>query len=388
MLLIPTDDFLNSPDGEKQPIYFNVAVVTISVFLFIFSIILISSSIKSFGYSLAAYTQAATSNPFIGLFIGLLSTALLQSSSTTTTITVAAVASGSISLEGAIPIILGANIGTTITSTIVSMGYITQNSEFRKAIAAATVHDFFNILMVLIVFPLEINYHILQNASYFLTNLFEIEELGIPRFSFTFYFKWLNSWLIERSNGLVMLLFAVVLLFICIKFISSLLLNILIGKTKKQFETTIFNNTAKSFGWGLLLTSIVQSSTLTTSLIVPLVATSKVQLRRAFQFILGANIGTTITALLAATFQSGAAVQLAVVHLLFNTLGVLIFLLIPNISKIPIFLASKLAAITMRMRIIGFSYILFAFFLVPFSLIYFSKGFEKKSDPKEVPYED
>ena len=97
----------------------------------------------------------ATSNPFTGLFIGLLITALIQSSSTTTSLVVALVASGSISIESAVPLIMGANIGTTITSTIVSLGFINRKKEFRRAVAAGTYHDFFNILTALLLFPLQ-----------------------------------------------------------------------------------------------------------------------------------------------------------------------------------------------------------------------------------------
>ncbi|MEJ2004323.1 MAG: Na/Pi symporter, partial [Cyclobacteriaceae bacterium] len=112
-------------------------------------------SFNNLGREVAESIITATSNPFIGLFIGLLVTALIQSSSTTTSMIVALVASGSITLANAVPMIMGANIGTTLTSTIVSLGYIAKREEFKRAIAAGTVHDFFNILTVLILFPLE-----------------------------------------------------------------------------------------------------------------------------------------------------------------------------------------------------------------------------------------
>ena len=84
------------------------------------------------GQDMAQTIDIATSNPFIGLFIGLIITAILQSSSTITSMAVAAVAAGSITLENAIPIVMGANIGTTLTSTIVSMSYVTKAKEFRR----------------------------------------------------------------------------------------------------------------------------------------------------------------------------------------------------------------------------------------------------------------
>lgn len=351
---------------------------------------LMISSIDSFGFSFSQYVINTTSNPFIGLFIGLLATALLQSSSTTTTIIVAAVASETVTLEGAIPIVLGANIGTTLTSTIVSMGYITKTSEFRKAVAAGTIHDLFNIIMVVIFFPIEMKYHVLENCSQIIANQFSIKSTSFlgDGYGFSAFFHTINDWLISHTSHIFTFGFAMILLFVCIKFISKLLYDILIGRAKKQFETTVFSNTLKSFSWGLFITSAAQSSSLTTSLIVPLVATGKVKLIRAFQFILGANIGTTITALLAAIFQSQAAIEIALVHLLFNTTGVLMVILIPYLSTIIVFLAEKLGQYTLKLRIVGFIYILFTFFLFPFTLIYVSQGFEKKSDTLEISAED
>ncbi|MEM6736557.1 MAG: Na/Pi symporter [Bacteroidota bacterium] len=385
-----TNDIEESKKEKKYPGYISVFAVLGAVLLFLFSIMLMISSINSFGFSFSQYVVSATSNPFIGLFIGLLATALLQSSSTTTTIIVAAVASETVTLEGAIPIVLGANIGTTLTSTIVSMGYITKTNEFRKAVAAGTIHDLFNIIMVVIFFPIEIRYRVLENCSQIIANQFSIKSTSFlgDGYGFSAFFNTINNWLISHINHIFTLGFAIILLFICIKFISKLLYNILIGRAKKQFETTIFSNTLKSFSWGLFITSAAQSSSLTTSLIVPLVATGKVKLIRAFQFILGANIGTTLTALLAAIFQSQAAVEIALVHLLFNTAGVLIVILIPYLSTVMVFLAEKLGEYTLKLRIVGFIYILFTFFLLPFTLIYVSRGFEKKPDTWGIISED
>lgn len=64
----------------------------------------------------------------------------------------------------AIPMVMGANLGTTITNTIVSLGHIRDRGEFRRAFAAATVHDFFNLLAVFIFLPLELMFGLLQRA--------------------------------------------------------------------------------------------------------------------------------------------------------------------------------------------------------------------------------
>ncbi|MEM7297248.1 MAG: Na/Pi symporter [Bacteroidota bacterium] len=363
------------------------AVITVSVFVFLMSISLMGLSIGTLTGETSTVILGAIENPFIGLFIGLLSTALLQSSSTVTSILVAAVAARGINLSDAIPIVMGANIGTTLTSTIVSMGYITKKKEFIRAVSAGTVHDFFNIFMVVLLFPLEMKYHFLESGSHYISTFIGFDQAAVKTgYNPLKFFTLINSWVVDKTGGVVGLVLSVILLFTCLKFISKLLYNTLIGKTKKKFETTVFSNTFKSFGWGLLITSAAQSSSLTTSLIVPLVATGKVKLKRAFQFIMGANLGTTITALLAATFQSEAAISIALVHLLFNALGVILFLLIPFLSKIPVFLAKKMGVFTLRMRIIGFAYILIMFFLLPFTLIYASRGLGK-TDTTEIQSE-
>ena len=106
-----------------------------------------------------------TSNPFAGLLIGIVATSLIQSSSTTTSIVVGLVAGGALNLESAVPIVMGANIGTTITNTLVSFGHITNRIEFKRAFSASVVHDFFNILAVIVLFPLEIYYNIITRVA-------------------------------------------------------------------------------------------------------------------------------------------------------------------------------------------------------------------------------
>lgn len=388
------EQFLSAKMNQQsyQSIIVKAVVIFISIMLFLLSIELMGVSIGAITGGMVENISKVTENPFIGLFIGLLSTALLQSSSTTTSIAVAAVASGAIGLQNAIPIILGANIGTTITSTIISMSYIPKQEEFRRAVAAGTSHDFFNILTVILLFPLEVKYQFLERLSAYISSGIHVAgRSGIQQgsaFGFSSIFETPTEWLVSNVGPIISLLLGIVLLFACIKFISKWLYKILIGRTKAQFESMVFKNRFRAFGWGLVITSVAQSSSLTTSLIVPLVATGKVKVKKAFQFILGANIGTTITALLAAIFQSEAAISLAIVHLLFNLIGVLIFFFVPYLSKIPVYLAKKMGQMTTQARLIGFAYIFIAFFILPFTLIYISQSEEKSTEAVEVRTED
>ena len=369
-------DNLNRADKSSPKWYWSVLMMLFGVFLFLFSIDMVGASVTMIGQETAQSILLATSNPFIGLFIGLLATALLQSSSTITSMTVAVVASGYISLNNAIPIVMGANIGTTLTSTIVSLGFITNRTQFRKAISAGTVHDFFNIIMVLLLFPLEYYFGLLSILAMGLTDW--LRDLGLVGNSNLGYLDYSLSSLskslvaILPSNVLTIVI-ALGALFLSIKFLSNIIFRHLIGQSKDRLGRFVFDNPYKSFGWGMVITGGVQSSSITTSLMVPLVASGRVKLANSFPFIMGANIGTTVTALLAAFTKTDAAVSLALVHLIMNMIGVFIFLPFPVLRRIPVKLAYKFGAMTLESRIIGFSYIIFTFFLLPFTLIYINK---------------
>jgi sodium-dependent phosphate cotransporter len=114
-----------------------------AVYGFLLSVALMEAGFKEFGGRFSERLLSVTANPFIGLMIGLLATSIVQSSSCTTSIMVGMVASGTLTVANDIPMVMGANIGTTVTNTIVSLGHVARRGEFRRAFAAATVHDFF-----------------------------------------------------------------------------------------------------------------------------------------------------------------------------------------------------------------------------------------------------
>ena len=350
--------------------------------LFLLSIDMMSTSFKLLGKDTAQDILTVASNPFIGLFIGLLITAIIQSSSTSTALMVTAVASGSLTVESAIPMVLGANIGTTLTSTIVALGYLTRKKEFRKAISAAFLHDVFNILVVVILFPLEYYYGVLSHYS---GRLVEVLSLGGDGDATGFNFRLWDilpmgdfiTW--THVPPFIFLLLSFVFLMLTIKYVSQALSGLLIGDSRDRMRHYLFLRPGRSFFWGTLFTAGIQSSSITTSLIVPFVATGKVALKNAFPFLMGANLGTTITAFIAASFQSEAAISLAVAHLLINLFGVILFFL-PYLKELPIYLANQFGRLASKYRLTVFVYITFTFFLVPFSLI---KLHESQADPVE-----
>ncbi|MFQ5768403.1 MAG: Na/Pi symporter, partial [Acidobacteriota bacterium] len=116
---------------------------------------------------------------------------------------------------------------------------------------------------------------------------------------------------------------------------------------------------------GIFITVLVQSSSITTSLLVPMIGAGILPLDGAFAITLGANVGTTVTALLASTAGTHDAVAIALVHLLFNVFGILLIYPVPAIRGVPIWLAQQLATLSMRSRMVPLLYLLFLFFLLP-----------------------
>jgi sodium-dependent phosphate cotransporter len=175
------------------------------------------------------------------------------------------------------------------------------------------------------------------------------------------------------GNSLVLIILSFALLFGSILLFRRVISNLLGLRTQERVKQYFFKSPIQSFGWGLLTTAAIRSSTITTSLVVPLVAKKVVKLKGVVPFILGANIGTTITAFIASMSSSNIAVSIAVAHFLFNFIGVIIFTAIPYVSSVPVRLAKGLGELTMKYRLAGFVYILLTFFFIPFSLIYLNK---------------
>ncbi|MEL6266479.1 MAG: Na/Pi symporter, partial [Pseudomonadota bacterium] len=140
------------------------------VYLLLVAVAMIGSGFKAAAGDQAKELFAFAGNPVTGVIVGTVATALIQSSSTVTSIIVGLVAGG-LPVGIAIPMIMGANMGTTITNTIVSLGHVRQGEEFRRAFAAATVHDFFNLFSIFVFLPLEISFGFLQRIGEYLAGL-------------------------------------------------------------------------------------------------------------------------------------------------------------------------------------------------------------------------
>ncbi|UCH83498.1 MAG: Na/Pi symporter [Candidatus Latescibacterota bacterium] len=339
------------------------------LYAFFVSISLMGASFKFFGKGFAQQLLTTTSNPFTGLFIGILATSLVQSSSTITSMVVGLVAGGALTVSGAIPIVIGSNIGTSVTNTLVSIGHISRPKEFRRAFAAATIHDFFNLIAVVILFPLQLLTNFLGDASAFMATQFAnaggMKLLNPLKMIVSPAVKFIT--LTTHESGVLMLIISVILLFIALRFIVVNLRALVIGKVEQFFDKTLFKNSLRAMLLGVGLTVMVQSSSITTSLCVPLAGARILTLKQIFPFALGANVGTTITAMLASLVTADpAAVTVAFAHLLFNVTGIII---IWPMRRLPIHLSERLASASIRSRFVPVLYILIVFFLIPIALI-------------------
>lgn len=311
---------------------------------FFVSIEAMGVSFKLFGKEFAEGLLSTTSNPWVGLVIGILATSLVQSSSFTTSMVVGLVGCGVLTVPNAIPIILGANIGTSVTNALVSLGHITKKSEFRRAFAGATVHDFFNLLSVGLLLPIELATGFLQRSAHYLETAFE----GAGGLKFGSPLKMIVQPIVkgivhqlqsavdgtDATIGIILLVLALASLFLSLKFLVDLMKSLLLGRIENLMNKVLFENALIAFLLGMVLTAIIQSSSITTSLAVPLVGAGILTVRKIFPYTVGANIGTTITAILASMVtKNPAAITVAFSHLIFNIVGSVLFLLIPATLK-------------------------------------------------------
>ena len=346
-----------------------------ALYLFLVGIKGMSSAIKHMGAGIAESIFTATSDPVIALFIGVFATVLFQSSSTTTSLIVGMVSGGALGLAGAVPMIMGANIGTTVTNTIVSMGHINRSNEFRKAFAASTVHDFFNILSVLILFPLEMAFHGIQKSAEWVGELMfgKIQNVDVLKAKSPIKVaiksgaKFIEQFTFD--SDIIYLILSVFITFLMLYALVKILRSLVLKKVEVFFDQYIFKTAMRAMGFGIILTIMVQSSSITTSLVVPLAGAGVLTLRKIFPFTLGANIGTTVTALLAAITGTVPALIAAISHLLFNIFGIIIIYGLPFLRVLPLKSAELIADYSLKNKLFPIVYLLVIFVAVPLTII-------------------
>ncbi|QFI53926.1 Na/Pi symporter [Aeromonas simiae] len=353
-------------------------VVTL-VYLILVAVAAVSHGFKGFsgGAEGAAEIFAFASNPFVALLLGILATALVQSSSTVTSVIVGLVAGG-LPMSMAIPMVLGANLGTTITNTIVSLGHVRDREAFRRAFAAATVHDFFNLMAVAIFLPLELAFGLLSRSADTLADLLVgsgdlsmkgldfMKPLTQPALTLI---DSITAFMPGKAAALATIAIGILLILGSVTWLGKVLRAVLVGQAREILHKALGRGPLTGIASGTLVTVMVQSSSTTTSLMIPLAGGGVFSTRQLYPFTLGANIGTTITALLAATAISGDGAQLALtialVHVLFNLFAVVLIYGLPFLRELPVRAAEHLAEIGSRNKLIAMSYVVGLFFALP-----------------------
>jgi sodium-dependent phosphate cotransporter len=371
-------DFTGDRISNRQwLIWAQVLLSVIVLFLFLVSLELIASSGKLLGSEFTEGIIHSTSLPIVSLFIGLLATAIIHSSSTVTSTMVVLVAANVIRLETAVYMMMGANIGTSITGLMVAFGNLGSPKAFRRGFMTASSHAVFNILSALIFFPLEYYWKILSRSSDFLAgHMSHAGVLGEGWFFFhDTFISPIAGWLpgLVQVQPWVILFCSLVLLFMSIYALTLIFKYLILrGGGGKRLKNWL-GNPFRSLLTGIGTTAAIHSSSVTTSFCVMIAATEKVSPKKIFPYIMGANVGTTVTALIAAIGRSDAAISIALAHFLFNLFGVLLFFPFPFLRNIPMLVAKWTADKAHQNLAFAFGYLTLIFFAIPFLVIFMAE---------------
>ena len=313
-------------------------------------------------------------NPFVALMAGVLVTAICQSSSFTTSMIITLAAAGSLDVRAAIFAVMGANVGTSVTGIIVSLGNIRIRRQFRRAFTAALVHDIFNLLSVVVLFPLEWRFGFLDSLAGSIARGLGLATQGNPTNPIKVItkpvvhsFEWAAGLIFSNPAwvGLTVAIAGLILLFVSLLFMVANLKGALLRRIEGLFRSIFFRNDFLAGMVGTITTILVQSSSITTSLIVPLAGAGAVTLRQVFPFMLGANIGTTVTGVIAAAAvadEKGIAAMVAAAHVLFNIMGIAIWY---PLKFVPLSLATWYGRLAARSKRYAFLFLLTVFFAIP-----------------------
>lgn len=355
----------------------SVLLLLVLLGLFLTAIQLMGGAFKILGREQADALFEGVSNPFAALAVGILATVLVQSSSVTTATIVALVGAEQISVAHAVPMVMGANVGTSITNTLVSMGHITRKEEFRRAFAGATMHDFFNLIVLCIFLPLELITGFLEKGAVGLTSVLASDAAagGAYKSPIKTFFggvaNAISSFITEVLSlsgwpaAALALLIALGMIVVSLMFITKIMRRLMAAKVERAMNDVLGRRGILGILLGIILTVAVQSSSITTSLLVPMIGAGVLSLEAAFPVTLGANLGTTVTGLIASLAAGPAGLTIALVHTLFNLAGIGLVYPIPFLRRIPLRLARALADRAVKTRLYVLLYIFGVFVVLP-----------------------
>lgn len=332
------------------------------MFALFFLIVLISISLYLFAYSFnhflfeSSYARAFLStfaNPIFAIFLGALASVMVRSSSIIITILTAMVAAGYPFIE-AIYILLGANIGTTFYGSLLNRLANCDIYDKQRMTAITSMHYFNNIIAFCIFFPLQISTNFLGNISEIIVGW--ILSLKIMLTSSPF--ESLNAWnspplihAIQESlemsfypvaSLLILFVLIVVLMrlfFIALRLMFDRLVIKMLGHQLMKKTTE-----GKLLVFGLFSSFILQSSSSTFYILMPLVRRVSCSCRSFYPLILGINVGTCFTTILfSLILQSKSGLTIGIAHFLYNLSALIILTYIPLLKELPILASNQLA---------------------------------------------
>jgi sodium-dependent phosphate cotransporter len=370
----PVSPIVRGPKAGMPPAG-RAALVVGLLYLFLVGVKMLEGGVKLLGSDTAGGLFDGITNPLAALFVGVLATVLVQSSSVTTATIVGLVAAGQLPIEIAVYMVMGANIGTTVTNTIVSLAHARRSEEFKLAFTAATMHDFFNIIVVAVFLPLEVATGFLLRTATWLTDLLPVGRDATFNSPIKGAVKW-GANLVESvfeafiDNvtvlGVTFIVVGIIIIFVTLMYITKNMRTLIASRIEASINAALAKSGLVGMGVGVLVTIAVQSSSITTSILVPLVASGILLVRNAYPITLGSNIGTTVTALLAALATGTASgMTIALVHLLFNIFGILLLYPIRRIRYIPVDLAEWLAKVAADHKWVAIAYVGIMFIAIP-----------------------
>jgi len=367
---------------RELPAWANGVIAGLCLYLFLSAINIMGAGLKTLGTSTDWLENllAHAHNPFVALMGSVLVTVMVQSSSFTTSLIITLVAAGQMNVGDAIFAVMGANIGTSVTNTIVSFGNLRIRRQFRRAFRAAIVHDIFNWLTVAVLLPLEWitgaiardGCGVLARFSTWTSQLLGLQEIERPNSPLKVItrpaveaVRWLAEQLTDGETGRGVLMAAAGLLLLCLAlvFMVKNLKGALLRHIEGLFRRVFFRNDGAAYAVGALTTVLVQSSSVTTSLIVPLAGAGAVKLKRVYPYTLGANLGTTVTGVIAASANPViGAVTVAIAHVTFNLAGTVIWY---PLRRVPIGIARWYGRLAAKSRFYALLFLFGAFIIVP-----------------------
>jgi sodium-dependent phosphate cotransporter len=372
------------PAGQPHPLIRLAAVLGL-LFIFLMGVKGLGDGFKLLGRDLLEAFFTTTENPFIGLLVGILATSIVQSSSVTTSMIVGLVAApeNPLPLANAVPMVMGANIGTTVTSTIVSLAHMGRRSEFRRAFSVGICHDFFNYSSVLILLPLELATGYLRATAGTIARALE----GAGGFKYESPLKGALSaaldpferfaeavFPVQQGQAVFLILLSAVFIFVSLYLLVKVMRSAMRTRVERFITDVLGSSALLSMAVGTMATVMVQSSSITTSLLVPLGGAGLITLEQAFPITIGANVGTTITALLASLAVSGPnaayGIQIALIHLLFNISGTMLIYPTKKIRNIPLGAARWMADWAVESRKVAILFVGLLFFVIPGAFIF------------------